>query len=717
MVDSLRLFRSLLLTLSSLVWYSDFLSATPAVPSESSAELNSGDGYVRLDVVVTDKSGDHVAGLKQDDFTLLDNGQQLKLVSFRAFDEDTNKPDASVEIIFAIDALNLSSQQVTVAEREVGDFLREDQGRLTRPVMIYRLSESSLSASLQPSMDGMELAKETESAAEPRVVWKKPFRKVDPILTMNFASERNTLSLSGLGAIAIDAKSRPGRKLLFWIGPGWPVEAGGDSSFDEIVEFSTRLREARIHLFSVTAWAYPEREFTYERYLRGVRTAKDAMPGDMALEVLASRSGGRVMAPASKLKETIDACVEHAGDYYTLTFDPPLATRPDEYHELKVTVDKPDISVRTNSEYYDQPTFHDEPPPPRELVTVEKLQQIVDSLRSLPDEEAARRLSVLELADRLSLTRTEKMKSLAHGRKAKEALILLADRSAFLPLPAAEIPTIAAPSVNDQRLMLDGTIQYLHDTVPTLPNLFATRTTIQYEEPEQKQNQTWKTAAVDQSLHPAPPESVIVLVRNSREITETATQAPKRTNRRTHGLTTEGTFGTMAAITLVVDIAGPHSQMTWSRWEQYPEGQRAVFRYSVPRESSHFEARFCCLAEPDGTVPFRMMSAYHGEIAIDPETGAVFRITVQADFPPRLPMVRSDIMVEYGSVVIGDKTYICPIRSVSVSRSRTVRLLHQWFMHFGVYGPFETALNDVTFSNYHLFQSGHRILTDVSPAP
>ncbi len=31
-------------------------------------------GIIRLDVVVTDKSGTPVSGLKQEDFTLLDNG-------------------------------------------------------------------------------------------------------------------------------------------------------------------------------------------------------------------------------------------------------------------------------------------------------------------------------------------------------------------------------------------------------------------------------------------------------------------------------------------------------------------------------------------------------------------------------------------------------------------------------------------------------------------
>jgi len=34
-----------------------------------------------------------------------------------------------------------------------------------------------------------------------------------------------------------------------------------------------------------------------------------------------------------------------------------------------------------------------------------------------------------------------------------------------------------------------------------------------------------------------------------------------------------------------------------------------------------------------------------------------------------------------------------------------------------VYGPFETAINDVTFSDYHLFRSEIRVLTDAPPTP
>ena len=47
--------------------------------------LDGGRGLIHLDVVVTDQSGRPVPGLQLSDFTLLDNGRPLKLLSFQCF--------------------------------------------------------------------------------------------------------------------------------------------------------------------------------------------------------------------------------------------------------------------------------------------------------------------------------------------------------------------------------------------------------------------------------------------------------------------------------------------------------------------------------------------------------------------------------------------------------------------------------------------------------
>jgi hypothetical protein len=76
-----------------------------------------------------------------------------------------------------------------------------------------------------------------------------------------------------------------------------------------------------------------------------------------------------------------------------------------------------------------------------------------------------------------------------------------------------------------------------------------------------------------------------------------------------------------------------------------------------------------------------------------------------------LPLLRSDTLVEYGPVTIGGKTYICPVKSISISRSRTVRILTGPQGEFRTFGPFATFLNDVSFGEYHVFRGESRILS------
>ena len=79
------------------------------------------------------------------------------------------------------------------------------------------------------------------------------------------------------------------------------------------------------------------------------------------------------------------------------------------------------------------------------------------------------------------------------------------------------------------------------------------------------------------------------------------------------------------------------------------------------------------------------------------------------------PTIRSDIMIEYGLVEIGGNNYICPVRSVSISRARSVTVLTEWDESFRTYGPFATMLNDVVFEQYHMFRAKSRMLIDTPP--
>ena len=61
----------------------------------TSETLDPGLGLIKLDVVVTDASGTPIPGLPLRDFTVLDNGEPSRILSFQAFDGVSAKPEPS----------------------------------------------------------------------------------------------------------------------------------------------------------------------------------------------------------------------------------------------------------------------------------------------------------------------------------------------------------------------------------------------------------------------------------------------------------------------------------------------------------------------------------------------------------------------------------------------------------------------------------------------
>jgi hypothetical protein len=329
----------------------------------------------------------------------------------------------------------------------------------------------------------------------------------------------------------------------------------------------------------------------------------------------------------------IGKCVEEESVFYTLAFDIPRTNWVDDYHDFKVTVSKPDLTPRTNAGYYNEPAYQDHPSEARRI-TVSQLEQMLERAHGSKDNQVAQELFGVELTERMSSTKLSSWKGRLPGERSRAALIAVADRSAFLALSPADIPTAAPPDPAVRQQMLSHMVEYWTKTMLQLPDFSATRTTIQYDEPPPKED-TWKIVTSDQSLHSIETSNTTVLYRDGKEVVDAGARKGKKKSARENGLDTQGTFGPILAV-IFHGVSGAHSEFTWSHWEQGADGPQAVFRYVVPQAASHFEVNFCCLADPDGTIPLNKIAAYHGEVAIDPATGAILRVTVDADLEPRL---------------------------------------------------------------------------------
>jgi hypothetical protein len=346
-----------------------------------------------------------------------------------------------------------------------------------------------------------------------------------------------------------------------------------------------------------------------------------------------------------------------------------------------------------------------------EKVTVDQLEQALSVVHRKSDTEMAQALSGLELTERLSAARLVHLNADLPGEKAQQALLILADKSAFLPPPEDEIVADPRPDAAATRQMLVKIVSYVNTTVRQLPNLMAIRETTGFEDRPQEDIQE-ATDVVSLSylpLHAVGKSSLAVTYRDRKEVVdESATKSLKHEG-KIGGLTTSGEFGPMLSTVLADALKG---KITWSRWEQDSSGRLAVFHYAVPDEKSNYYVKFCC--EPDASV-FNERASYHGEITFDPANGSILRMTLEAEMPPKGLVSNAGIVIEYSSVEIGGQSYICPAKSVSVLLAHTA-MPQGMYSRSNYQGAAKTFLNDVAFGQYRRFGSETRILTgEVEP--
>jgi hypothetical protein len=114
------------------------------------------------------------------------------------------------------------------------------------------------------TMDGNELLRELQNPAEQRRIWspsmiagdirtivKARGASHDSVVKAELAARATNDSLIALGSIALEERRKPGKKLMFWLGNGWPIESGNAAGLSNFsIELLTRMREARINLWS-----------------------------------------------------------------------------------------------------------------------------------------------------------------------------------------------------------------------------------------------------------------------------------------------------------------------------------------------------------------------------------------------------------------------------------------------------------------------------------
>jgi hypothetical protein len=152
------------------------------------------------------------------------------------------------------------------------------------------------------------------------------------------------------------------------------------------------------------------------------------------------------------------------------------------------------------------------------------------------------------------------------------------------------------------------------------------------------------------------------------------------------GLITGGEFGSLL---LGVFETSSGADFQWKETSAIRKRPATVYTYRIARARSHYmlghrAANGSMTSSPAG---------YHGEVALDDETGRVLRLTASADdIPKDAAIFQSSVEVDYDFVDVAGKSYLLPSHS-SAQMERSYRKI----------------ANTVTFSGYRKFEADSTI--------
>lgn len=317
---------------------------------------------ITLDVVVTAGPGAPVAGLTKNDLQVFDNKKPRPITSFTPMGKQ-----APAEVLLVLDAINAPFTVVSSERNQILQFLRTQGAHLPVPTSLAVVTDTNVYTQPTVSKDGNALS----AALEHHALSLRILRRSSGI---NGASERANLSLHALTQLAEHEGARPGRKLIFWVSPGWPLLSGPAVSltakqqqqiYASVVQITTQLRQNRVTLYALNSLGATEpllwSEY-YQGYTKALIKPHEAAIGNLALQVFARQSGGLVVN-SNDLGVLLKRAFDDTSAYYEITYDKPEAKpedkpeaeRSQEFHSVDVHVDKPGLMVRTMHGYYSQP--------------------------------------------------------------------------------------------------------------------------------------------------------------------------------------------------------------------------------------------------------------------------------------------------------------------------------------------------------------------------
>lgn len=383
-------------------------------PSESAPQeqptFRTGIDFVRVDVIVTDRQGNPVTDLREEDFEIVEDGKPQTIETFRLVKIDTDTPvpttgrsiitradeesaaadENSRIFVFFLDDYHVRLGSGMAARRHLVEFAQNQLRPTDLVAVMYPLApldavtltrnHASVIRALE-AFEGRKYNYQPRNAIEERYALY-PTEVVERI--------RRQVSLSALEGLSVKLGSlREGRKAILLISEGYtgllppqmrdevaampglgnPARnnpfAGENNPNEDRARFSADLDVQRelqevfdaanrnnTAIYSIDPRGLSTGEFDVADNI-SIKTSLEALGSTQdTLRVLAEETDGRAIVNRNDLAKGMQQIIRDSSYYYLVGYNSSQAPRDGKFHEIKVRVKRPGAQIRARKGYW-----------------------------------------------------------------------------------------------------------------------------------------------------------------------------------------------------------------------------------------------------------------------------------------------------------------------------------------------------------------------------
>ncbi len=361
-----------------LVLWSSTLAQTPQSPQPPEQEVvRVFTELVQTDVMVFDKEGHFVNGLRPENFVLRIDGKVRPLEAFEQITAGSNEEtqlaaargtqlmprsnnstrvvplDRGRTVFFYLDDLHLDVSGLNAAKKLVSHFIEKEMGQNDEAAIISATGEIGF---LQQLTDNRLVLHEALNRVKPR--WQTNRDNESPVMTEYNALLIDKNDFDTLGYFI----SVPGRKLLFLLSNGFLIDNSHSDESYKLRQIASAAAQTGVVIYSmdarglVVSLSDASSPASFDLSGRLERANHDELFATQdGLNALARDTGGKAIFNTNDFKPGLLGALKETSVYYLLAWKPEkTGNSPGRFRNIDVSiVGRPDLIVRVRRGFFD----------------------------------------------------------------------------------------------------------------------------------------------------------------------------------------------------------------------------------------------------------------------------------------------------------------------------------------------------------------------------